>query len=154
MFLLLDLYLFFLLSSLLLHCLLFSSICISITDHMIKDLSEIRREVDEHFERCIHALEARQHTLLTYLDQIAQYQGVFICLTYLSSSFISPLFITPSPLITYVEELQENTSKQIKGLMLLCTKYMEAGSTLYTINRSAAENIWQVSNPLSSSHLF
>ena len=64
------------------------------------------------------------------------------------------LFITPSPLITYVEELQEKTSKQIKGLMLLCTKYMEAGSTLYTINRSAAENIWQVSNPLSSSHLF
>ena len=58
-----------------------SPIWISFTDLMIKDLSVIRREVEEHFERCIHALEARQHTLLTYLDQIAQYQGVFISLT-------------------------------------------------------------------------
>ena len=64
------------------------------------------------------------------------------------------LVITPSPshhqiiICTCVEELQENTTQQIKEVMLSCTKAMEAGSTMYNINPSAAENIWQVTNPL------
>ena len=49
----------------------------------------------------MHALEAHQHTMLTYLDQIAQYQGVFISLTYYHISshlfhFCSSLFLLSS----------------------------------------------------------
>ena len=45
----------------------------------------MRRDIEEHFERCIHALEARQHILLSQLDQFIQHQGM------LQSSFTLPL---------------------------------------------------------------
>ena len=76
---------------------------------MIKDLSVIRREVEEHFERCMHTHEARQHTLLTYLDQIAQYQGVFIShLLSHTLSFIPPLTSHLSPLTSHTHPLYHN----------------------------------------------
>ena len=92
---------YLLLISFLFQCLLSSYIWISITDHMIKDLSVIRRGAEEHFERCMHALEARHHTLLTYLNQIAQYQGMFIFPTYHICSRLSHL----SPLTSHLSPL-------------------------------------------------
>ena len=46
-----------------------------------------------HSETCM-----RPHTFLTYLDQIAQYQGVFISLTSPFNPHPSPLTPHPSPL--------------------------------------------------------
>jgi len=37
-----------------------------------------RREIEEHFERCIHALEVRKHELVSQLDQITKQQGICI----------------------------------------------------------------------------
>ena len=38
----------------------------------------LRRDTEEHFERCIHALEVRRDTLLNELDELAQQQGISI----------------------------------------------------------------------------
>jgi hypothetical protein len=58
----------------------------------MKDFSVIRREIEEHFERCIHALEVRRHSLINQLEQMAVQQG--FTLPPSCSFHSSPLFIS------------------------------------------------------------
>ena len=73
-----------------LSLLMLSCICISITDRIIQDLSVIRREVKEHFERCMHALEARQHSISVSRCVHLSHLLSHIFLVY-STSHLSPL---------------------------------------------------------------
>ena len=38
----------------------------------VKDCAQLRRDIEDHFARCIHALEVRQSVLLNQLDIIQE----------------------------------------------------------------------------------
>ena len=113
----------------------FLSLVFTWTNANLKDLSIVRREVEDHFERCIHSLEVRRDTLLTQLDEIAERQGI-------STHFLSmsPLFSS----VCFQEQLMQDVMEQIQEAIQNCTEVMRSGSMVYKKNKATAENIWQV----------
>ena len=98
----------------------------------------MRREVEDHFERCIHSLEVRRDTLLTQLDEIAERQG--ISSHSLLTLLMSPLFSS----VCFQEQLMQDVMEQIQEAIQNCTEVMRSGSMVYKKNKATAENIWQV----------
>ena len=101
--------------------------------------------MDEHFERCIHALEVRQQLLLSQLDEVATHQGthpLLILSPHFLHLFLHLLLILFSSY--FPEELVQDAQQQIQEAIHSCVEILKAGSAVYKKNKANAENIWQV----------
>eukprot|EP00026_Physarum_polycephalum_P006885 Phypoly_transcript_06938.p1 GENE.Phypoly_transcript_06938~~Phypoly_transcript_06938.p1 ORF type:complete len:318 (+),score=57.14 Phypoly_transcript_06938:29-982(+) len=90
----------------------------------LRDLEKSRREIEEHFERCIHALEARQHTLLSQLAKIAGH-----------------------------ETSVGDQKTKLVDMLQNCNAMKETGALIYKADRSIAEQIWQGANKLAAPNI-
>ena len=78
-------------------------------------MNVLRREVEEHFERSIHAIEVRRHTLLTQSDEILQ-QGIIpfspLPVPFLSS-FSSSLTLFVIFRAAHIRHASEDTNRRL-----------------------------------------
>eukprot|EP00026_Physarum_polycephalum_P006062 Phypoly_transcript_06103.p1 GENE.Phypoly_transcript_06103~~Phypoly_transcript_06103.p1 ORF type:complete len:321 (+),score=57.00 Phypoly_transcript_06103:384-1346(+) len=90
-----------------------------VEEAQLRDLEKSRRQIEEHFERCIHALEVRQQTLLSQLRIVATQETT-----------------VSDPTVKILDMLQS------------CNAMKETGALVYKTDHSIAEQIWQGANKL------
>lgn len=107
----------------------------------------MRRNIEEHFERCIHALEVREAFLLDQFDSMIErhctlfFSFPFPFCLFLALVFPSPLFLS----LTYSpDEKIETIQNGLNNFIQDCNEILKTGALIYGKSANVAEQIWQV----------